>query len=626
MKRFVLISVAPTFIAFLLVWYVCAFHVIDIDVWWHIAAGRIMRSTGWLIQVEPFAYTRVGEPYLATQSWLAQIILSSVYDLFGSHGLIILRSMCITLALAPAFFMQKKYRWLIAPLVVFAAASLRPVILDRPQLFSYVMFAACMYLAFLWLEERITTKKYLVSAVALQIFWVNLHGGAALLHLILMAGVLLQTWNTPKFILSAKLLGALIVALFISPNFLHTFGYVQNLFTDNTVDFIQEWQPRKPWNYLRWILPWWILSLLAVCFGKRFVLFSVLWLLVFGFFSLQAIRHEPFFILSALFIIALQLTSDTWRAVRGRITQSVWVPACISFVALLSVGYLAYEDKYIATGRLGVSGYGAHEPVRGAYEFLEAQNITGNIFHNYDAGAHLNFLGYPERKTFVDGRNVDFGFAFLEQLFAAEYDQRVFRQLQAQYQFTHAVIYYGAYQDVTDIPYVVYLQNFADWSLVYIDDYSAVYALRSAYPNLSAYKHVQPQMLVAPSTVSSNTALQHSALQQELQRAIKTQPSSMRLPLVLAASHIATGRADAAETLIASIIERAPHDFAAYNLLAVLRVRQERYAEAGSLFEQAIAAGGGAKGTIMNYEDLAWVFEMAGNLTRAEYYKKRAQR
>lgn len=625
MKLGKLLNIGAAVVALLLVWYICAFYVIDLDVWWHIAAGRIMRSTAWLIQTEPFAYTRLGEPYLATQSWLAQIILSIVYDVTGATGLIIFRSVLITLAVLPALLLRKQNNWLFAPFVIFAAASLRPVILDRPQLFSYAIFSGCLYVAWLWLQDRITTKQYLFGAIALQILWVNLHGGAALLHFVILAGVLVETWDTAKFKTSATLAGFLVAALFVSPNFLHTFGYVQDLFTDNTVQFIQEWLPRKPWNYMRWTFSWWLLSLLAVFVGRRYITLSLACIIVFGFFSLQAIRHEPFFILSALLIIAWQLDSEHWQTILGRLQRIIWVPLGISVLGIISVTFLAHQDKYIATGRLGLNGYGTYQPVQGAYEFLEQQNITGNIFHNYDAGAHLDFLGYPDRKTFVDGRNVDFGYDFLEKLFSAQYDQRVFRELQAEYQFNHVLIYYQAYQEVEDLPYVVYLQNFADWSLVFVDDDSAVYVLRSEYPAVPGYKYLRPEMLRMPSSVLTNTTVQQSVLQAEVQRAIEASPSSVRLPLVLAASYMQTGQVAEAESLITTVIDQVPYDFAGYNLLALLRVRQERYAEAGTLFEQAIAAGGGAKGTVMDYEDLSWVFEMAGNEKKSRYYLEKAQ-
>ena len=364
--RTLFLSAGLAVLSLVIVWYICAFYVIDIDVWWHIAAGRIIRSTGELIQFEPFAYTRSGQPYLATQSWLAQIILSFVYDIFGAKGLIILRSICITLAVLPAFLLQRRV-WVMAPLVVYAVASMRPVILDRPQLFSFVIFAMCLYLAVLWLRDSLSTKAYLLLAGVLQVLWVNMHGGAALIHVVLVVGVLIQAWHTPKLSAACIAFGVVLCALFVSPNFLHTFGYVQDLFTDKTVGFIQEWMPRKPWNYLRWVAPWWALVLCAVWIGKKYPLLSALYICVFGFFSLQAIRHEPFFILSAILIIALQCTTENWQRIFRRIEHSVWMPICISLIALAGIGFSAKADKYIATGRLGLNGYGAYEPVRHAF-------------------------------------------------------------------------------------------------------------------------------------------------------------------------------------------------------------------------------------------------------------------
>ena len=77
--------------------YLCAVKVLDRDFWWHIKAGQIMLQTCSLIHIEPFAYTRAGQPYLATHEWLAQIIFYLVYHFTGATGIILMRSALVTL-------------------------------------------------------------------------------------------------------------------------------------------------------------------------------------------------------------------------------------------------------------------------------------------------------------------------------------------------------------------------------------------------------------------------------------------------------------------------------------------------------------------------------------------------
>ncbi len=80
-----------------LIIYLCAFKVGNTDFWWHIKAGQIIRSGEWIF-TDPFAYTRLGEPYLAMQSWLAQVTLSLGFDILGTSGITILRTLIVLIA------------------------------------------------------------------------------------------------------------------------------------------------------------------------------------------------------------------------------------------------------------------------------------------------------------------------------------------------------------------------------------------------------------------------------------------------------------------------------------------------------------------------------------------------
>jgi hypothetical protein len=51
---------------------------------------------------------------------------------------------------------------------------------------------------------------------------------------------------------------------------------------------------------------------------------------------------------------------------------------------------------------------------KGAIDFVQRKNITGNVFNDYKFGGYLIFSGIP---TFVDGRGLPFGDAFLHKYF-----------------------------------------------------------------------------------------------------------------------------------------------------------------------------------------------------------------
>ena len=53
---------------------------------------------------------------------------------------------------------------------------------------------------------------------------------------------------------------------------------------------------------------------------------------------------------------------------------------------------------------------------KAAIDFVKRTNITGNVFNDYNFGGYLIFSGIP---TFVDGRALPFGDAFIHKYFDA---------------------------------------------------------------------------------------------------------------------------------------------------------------------------------------------------------------
>ena len=89
-------------------------------------------------------------------------------------------------------------------------------------------------------------------------------------------------------------------------------------------------------------------------------------------------------------------------------------------------------------------------------------------------GGYLIYRGYPDRKVFVDGRNVDYGMDFLTRTYAAGVNPDRWKELAERYHVDYALVDYDAIQEKDRLPYSVILDRNADWPLVYIDDWVAI--------------------------------------------------------------------------------------------------------------------------------------------------------
>lgn len=514
----------------------CAFKILDRDFWWHIKAGEIMVTTHRLITTDPFAFTREGLPYIATHEWLAQIILYAAHALGGTAGVIGLRTAGVLASLMILLAIDTKRIWPNAFLLILTAASGLPSFMDRPQLFTFIILSTLLVL---WSQEKVR----IVPILILQILWANLHGGAAIVGLLFpIARIAQHMWeyrNTANRSQPFLLYGLLLLlCLLITPSGFDTIQYTISLFTDNTTKFINEWQPRAIKTYLLWIGPWWIAVAAALLFGKKKRIYWSILLVATGIASRQAFRHEVLFVLTATAAIMAQLSHiPTWDKLRTRILRAHIVqPISVTILLLLLTTPPAYAAYRNLVQRDYLYGYGVFAPAANAYDFLEKNSIRGNTFNTYGVGGYLIYKGYPERKVFIDGRNVDYGFDFMAATYAAGIDTKAWDAMEKKYNLTVALVDYDAITDPTSIPYSNHLDKNKSWALVFIDDTSAIYLKRTAENETLIKQFAYTHLTV------SDFQYGKTADNEELQRVITETPTGVKARIRLATLLISQGK------------------------------------------------------------------------------------
>lgn len=608
--------------------YICSFQILDRDFWWHIKAGEIMTQTKSIISVDPFAHTREGKPYLATQSWLAEIALYAIHVTGGINGIIIFRTLTMLFVFGVLLAMDKRHIWLTGFLGIVAANAAQGSFIERPQLFTFSLFALAIVLAFRILERGLSPA-LAIACVILEVLWVNLHGAAAFLGILIVGCAALQRIYTQRRSFQVRpwvYLGVgMVLAFFASPSGYHNVTYMFQLLNDKTIIFIEEWQPRAWAVYVRSTLVIWIVALWSLWSTRRNWMFCGLLLVVFGYLSRSALRHEVLFVIAAVGITVYQLKYNKgFERFAQYLAARQMLAGLLLAISLLGLFHYTKNHYQNFAQQDQLFGYGAFTPAKGAYEFIEKHNLQGNMFNTYGIGGYLLNRGYPDRKVYIDGRNVDYGYPFMNEMFEASLDGEHWKKIEDTYHLTYAVIDYKAIANVGRAGYSVHLQHNPDWRLVYLDDWTGVY-VKNVPENKDViaqwtYSVLHPINFDKRAILDTVTPENKDTIIKELQHVIDGNPDGVQARLMLARMYIADGDDDAARPLLDAVKKIQPHLADTYQLFASIAVREQEWVEAAQYYSQMLKRTGKAYPDI-NYRGIADVFEKAGNPIQAVYYR-----
>lgn len=621
------------------IFWVCTFKIMDRDFWWHITAGKMLLSSGW-ITLDPFAYTRDGLPYLATHEWLAQIILSVIYQTFGSTGIILFRGVVASLSVGLLLRLAPRRLFPNVLLAVWAVVIAKGSFLERPQLFTFIIFCAFLLLAFRWLDAETVQRRRWICAVmiVLELLWVNVHGGAALVGCAIVVFLLFQTvfswwkWRQREDRQDVLLLsGTLIVmtAVIVSPpNGFGTLEYLWNLLNDQTIVYIAEWKPRDWSLYLIELWPFWLVAIGSLMLGRRHKIFTVLLLMMTAYLSRQAFRHEILFIFASLATCFYQwehsLTVEkfyTWIQKR-RVATTVFTIVLLTFL-----GRSAYGRSLNFEQQDNLFGFGQFDLARGAYDFLERVEVTGKMFNTYGIGGYLIHRGYPDRKVFIDGRNVDYGMDFMTRTYAAGVNEQHWKSLVERYGVTYAVVDYDAIREKDRLPYSSHLDVNPDWSLVYLDDWVAVYLKQtpSNQPIIDGFRYtlLTATDLQFRSDFAHIPASKRDDLVRELQRVREDNPEGVKATLALAKLALGDSRFDDATLLAKEAMRVRPFAPEPYALLGAVAVAQARWDDAAQSYDMLLQLAGDHYPDL-NYGYIADIFQKADRPWKAWFVRPRS--
>ncbi len=386
----------------------------DIDLFWHIVAGREIRTRGALPLRDTFSGISPERPWIPFQ-WAYEVLVSFLDDRVGLEGLRIIHILLHTVGIAWAAILARRRNGRAAALVV---AILMVAYLDRmrarPHVFNLLGALALVQLLGGLTRRIAKDQSYLegmrgllrldLPLTLLALLWGNLHaGGSLVLPMVAGAwalGLAIEDHLAAGAALRAVGLAAL--ALVLSPGFMPGVVQAFSMYGESK-GLIPEWQPtwvyllapRHPIHPIMGLIPLIMLGLVlraGLRSSRRQAFLPALVLAALG-------------LMTARFLYLAALVPLLWPAVLPRRAPRLALAAAL-VLALL------FLHEHLWVQRAGPGDFVALmgrtlEPRRfpeEASDFIDEAGLEGTAVHQSDWGGWLLYRHYPRIRPFADGR------------------------------------------------------------------------------------------------------------------------------------------------------------------------------------------------------------------------------
>ncbi len=148
----------------------------DPDLWGHLRFGQEMLSAGHIAWRDPYSYSAPGHLWL-NHEWLTELIMGALYNHLNVFGLKLMKLGCTALVI---IFIAAAESEAGAPtliqfaILLIAAVTIAPQVQFRPQVFTFALLSALIYLL---TRETYGRSARLWLAIPMLALWANLHGG-----------------------------------------------------------------------------------------------------------------------------------------------------------------------------------------------------------------------------------------------------------------------------------------------------------------------------------------------------------------------------------------------------------------------------------------------------------------
>jgi tetratricopeptide (TPR) repeat protein len=476
----------------------------DPDLGWQLATGRWVAQHHHIFSTDVFSYTASGEPWVYPVG--SGLVLYAIF-LLGGYGLLSWAGAAA--CLGTVALLLRRGSAFSAGIAILAMPLIAVRTSPRAEMFTVILFAA--YLSILWQNYQ-TSRAPLWCLPLLMLAWVNLHLGFAAGLVLMLAFVgmeLLELLSSAtrrsqavqRLKRAIPWFAATALATLANP-----WGWriYQALIRQDRAMALHS-QVIQEWANLQWS---WSGSLSG--FSLRDPKGTVTLLLVVVIVAALAAlpQRRPgaaILLVGAMYqttrhIRMQALTACVVVVVGGAILIAavpqirLWVPnqriraliataavAIIATLALVRVADVVSNRMYLATDKRSVFGTGlAWCFPQGAAEFVERENLPGEIFNTYDEGGYLVWKLGLKYRDYFDGRAIPFGaegFQHEYQLQRTPLDSPLWQHEADRYNINTLI--FSLASDEISLLRLKDLCGSTSWQPVYLDEVSAVFLRRT---------------------------------------------------------------------------------------------------------------------------------------------------
>lgn len=409
-------------------WFVqMTFPIESFDFFYHLATGRWIVEHRSIPTHEVFSSTAKGTRWI-THEWAVQVILYWLYRLVGIDGLLVIKSLWLTLTAGLLMLLGRRLKsppgWT-ALLTALAAPCLAFRAFLRPHVVSWGFMAILLVMLYSGLPAA--RNRRMAAIAGLFLIWANCHSGFVFGLFVLgifQASDFIRHLRKPtegshlhRFSGSFLPLGTAVVAALINPNTWHAFIYPY-LFMSHPELFrlVSELRPLStPVFQGGWFIAivyglFTAAALLYLLRLRQGSLRELILLAVFGFLGINSVRNVSDAVL--VILPGIMLHSGNWTGTLQPRIKALWRRIGASGGWLVAAGVAVFLF-WTALGagipidgmnrrHFGLGRKDSNYPT-GAVEYIKKNDIKGNYYNTFAFGGYLLWELYPNPNNFIHG-------------------------------------------------------------------------------------------------------------------------------------------------------------------------------------------------------------------------------